>query len=75
MYLLALHAVSPKMYDLSDAVGGGEFTTTMLLVAIGLESVGLVIFGTARGSHSGWPVRVEVLGPHHSLPWDRIVPP
>jgi hypothetical protein len=41
VYLMALHAVNPKMYDLNDAVSG-EFTTTMLLMSVLLETLGLV---------------------------------
>lgn len=41
VYLMALHAVNPKMYDLSDAVDG-EFTTTMLFMSVLLETLGLV---------------------------------
>ena len=40
-YLMALHAVNPKMYDLNDAVSG-DFTTSMLLVSVLLETLGLV---------------------------------
>ena len=41
LYLMALHAVNPKMYDLNDAVSG-DFTTSMLLVSVLLETLGLV---------------------------------
>lgn len=47
-YLMALHAVNPKMYDLNDAVSE-EFTTSMLLVAVILETLGLV-----RCEHVAW---------------------
>ena len=40
-YLMALHAVNPKMYDLNDAVSG-DFTTSMLLASVLLETLGLV---------------------------------
>jgi hypothetical protein len=43
-YMMALHAVNPKMYDLNDAVSG-EFTTPMLVMSVFLETLGLVVFG------------------------------
>ena len=48
-FLMALHAVNPKMYDINDAVAG-EFTTGMLIMAIVLETLGLVLFGVVIGS-------------------------
>eukprot|EP01052_Picozoa_sp_SAG31_P066360 SAG31_NODE_25163_length_466_cov_7.626549_1_plen_58_part_10 len=37
------------MYDLSDSISG-EFTTGMLVVAILLETIGLIVFGVVVGS-------------------------
>ena len=47
-YLQAFHAVNPKMYDLVDHVEG-EFTKSMLVGAIVLETLGLIVFGAVLG--------------------------
>ena len=43
-YLVAYHAVNPKMFDMNDS-HSGDFTDFMLLMAILLEIGGVVIFG------------------------------